>query len=288
MSKPNTIVIVTGYSGAGKSTALDTFEDAGFYCVDNMPARLVPQFLAQPGDTSAVAGWVFLLDLRDPHFLEDIDPLCQNLQKEGFNLRIVFLEADEQTLLRRFTQTRRHHPLARRGSLTEAVRAETQQLQEIRRHAHHIINTSQLSIHELKFAVLNIAQKHTAITGMAVNIVSFGFKYGAPPGVDMVMDVRFLANPFFVAELKDLDGESVEIQEFVAKDSNIWQFLTKYFDLLDLLIPLYQKEGKAYLTIAIGCTGGRHRSVAIARRVYDHLSRKLPTVRLIHRDIGYH
>jgi RNase adapter protein RapZ len=285
LSQPRTIVIVTGLAGAGKRTALDTFEDAGFYCVDNMPASLAAHFLEHADRSGPIAGWAFVMDLRDPRFLNEIDPLCQKLTNGGFRVQIVFLEANEQTLLRRYTQTRRHHPLARGGSLVEAVRGEKKQLHHVRNRADHIIDTSHLSIHELKFAVLSIAQKHTAISGMAINIVSFGFKYDTPPGVDMILDVRFLSNPFFVPELKDLDGESKEIQAYVGKDPNMAPFLEKYLDILDFLIPLYQKEGKAYLTLAVGCTGGRHRSVVVAKRIYDHVSRKQPTVRLIHRDI---
>lgn len=287
MSQPRTIIIVTGFSGSGKRTALDTFEDTGFYCIDNMPARLAAHFLDQADRNQPIAGWAFVMDLRDPRFLDDIDPLCQELIARQFRLHIVFLEAAEQTLLRRYTQTRRHHPLARGGSLVEAIRAEKLLLQALRSRADHIIDTSHFSIHELKYAVLNIAQKYTAISGMAINIVSFGFKYGTPPGVDMIMDVRFLSNPYFIPELKDLDGESDAIKAFVHNDPNLDVFLNKYIDLLDFLIPLYQKEGKAYLTLAIGCTGGRHRSVVIAKRIYEHISRTQPTVRLIHRDIRY-
>jgi RNase adapter protein RapZ len=285
LSQPRTIVIVTGLSGAGKKTALDTFEDAGFYCIDNMPTSLVTHFLEHAAYPEPIAGWAFVADLRNPRFLEEIDSLGQKLTAEGFRLQIVFLEANEQTLLRRYTQTRRHHPLARGGSLVEAVRAEKKQLQCVRKLADHIIDTSHFSIHELKFAVLSIAQKYTAISGMAINIVSFGFKYDTPPGVDMILDVRFLSNPYFIPELKDLDGESDEIQAYVGKDPNMAPFLEKYLDILDFLIPLYQKEGKAYLTLAVGCTGGRHRSVVIAKRLYEHISRRQPTVRLIHRDI---
>ncbi|MDA8142194.1 MAG: RNase adaptor protein RapZ, partial [Desulfobacteraceae bacterium] len=146
---------------------------------------------------------------------------------------------------------------------------------------------SRFSVHELKYAILGIARQHTAISGMAINVVSFGFKYGPPSEADLVMDVRFLANPFFVPELKPLDGESAAVQEYVLKDPETAIFLKSFTELLDHLIPLYEKEGKAYLTIAIGCTGGRHRSVVIAQKVYDHIQCKQPTVRLIHRDIQF-
>ncbi|MBR9982574.1 MAG: RNase adapter RapZ [Desulfatitalea sp.] len=287
---PRTIIIVTGCSGSGKSTALATFEDAGFFCVDNMPVGLMPHFAAQSGEQatdSDVAGWAFGMDLRDKHFLDRHQEMIQVLKQNGYQTVMIFLHADEQILLRRYNQTRRHHPLGRGGSLLDAVRAEKQLLQPLLKAADHVIDTSHLSVHELKFAIFNIARQHTAISGMAVNVISFGFKYGTPAEADLVMDVRFLTNPYFVPALKPLDGESKEIQDFVLKDPETGLFLKSYLKLLDQLIPLYQKEGKAYLTIAIGCTGGRHRSVVIAQKVYEHIQRIQPTVRLIHRDIRF-
>jgi UPF0042 nucleotide-binding protein len=267
------IIIVTGTSGSGKTTALAAFEDAGFYCIDNMPIQLVPNFLQMPAPAStedATAGWVLGMDLRDKSLLVHYGAL---------------MNAEEQILLRRYNQTRRHHPLGRRGSLLDAIREEKRQLQPLRDTAAYSIDTSRFSIHELKFAILNIARRHTATTGMAINVVSFGFKHGMPVEADLMMDVRFLTNPYFVTELKALDGGSKEVQDFVLKDPETELFLSVYLKLLDHLIPLYEKEGKAYLTIAIGCTGGRHRSVVIAQKIFDHIQRFQPTVRLIHRDI---
>jgi UPF0042 nucleotide-binding protein len=287
VSKQLTIVIVTGCSGSGKSTALDTFEDAGFYCVDNMPVHLIPHFLAQAEiDKDQVAGWAFGMDLRDRHFLAKVDMHLQDVRNKGYSVKIVFLEADEQTLLLRYTQTRRHHPLGRGGSLLEAIRDEKKRMQSLRKQADNIIDTSHYTVHELKFAILSIAQRITAISGMTINVVSFGFKYGTPPGADMIIDVRFLDNPYFIPELKQKTGETKEINDFINKDPKTAKFLEKYLSLLGFLIPLYEKEGKAYLTIAIGCTGGRHRSVVIASQVYDFIRQSQPGVRLVHRDIG--
>ncbi|RJQ67537.1 MAG: RNase adapter RapZ [Desulfobacteraceae bacterium] len=286
--KKRPIIIVTGTSGSGKSTALAAFEDAGFYCIDNMPVRLLPHFLQQSDldqKNGPIAGWVFGMDLRDRNFLPHCRAMIDDLKQHGHPVTLVFLEAEEQILLRRYNQTRRHHPLGHCGSLHDAIREEKKQMQPLRKEADHVIDTSRFSVHELKFAILNIARQHTAISGMAINVVSFGFKYGAIPEADLVMDVRFLSNPYFRAELKDLDGESKEIQDFVLQDPETGLFLGAYFKLLDQVIPLYEKEGKAYLTIAIGCTGGRHRSVVIAQKVYEHIKRTQPTVRLIHRDI---
>lgn len=287
MKKKPTVIILTGCSGSGKSTALDSFEDAGFYCVDNMPARVVPGFLKEMKTTAEnVAGWVFCMDLRDSAFLAFIDIALEEIKKHGFHSQIVFLDADEPTLLRRYSQTRRHHPLGRGGSLLEAVQAEKEQMRHLRSKATHIIDTTNYTVHELKFVILNIAQQYTISHGMIVNIVSFGFKYGTPPGADMIIDVRFLTNPYFIPDLKPKDGETAEIQNYVLEDPKTSQFLQKYLDLLDFLIPQYEKEGKAYLTIAIGCTGGRHRSVVIARQVYLHIQKIQPKVRLVHRDIA--
>lgn len=284
------VIIVTGTSGSGKSTALAAFEDAGFYCVDNMPIELTTQFLKHCDDNDneiQEAGWAFGMDLRDNSFLSKYRPLLDELKNSGYPAKIVFLDADEQILLRRYNQTRRHHPLGRCGSLLDAIRAEKRQLQALRKNADHVIDTSRYSVHELKYAIFGIARQHTSISGMAINVVSFGFKYGSPSEADLVMDVRFLANPFFIEELKPLDGEDQAVKDYVLQDPETEQFLKSYLQLLDHLIPLYEKEGKAYLTIAIGCTGGRHRSVVIAQKVYDHIQRKQPTVRLIHRDIQF-
>jgi UPF0042 nucleotide-binding protein len=284
--KQQNIIIITGCSGSGKTTALDTFEDAGFYCIDNMPAKMVADFLEQDRDNSEnIAGWAFVMDLRDRNFLVTYPQLRQHLVRNGYHVTIVFLDADEQVLIRRYSQTRRRHPLASGGSLVTTIRNEKTMIGPLRKDAHHIIDTTHYSVHELKFAILNIAQKHTAISGMAVNVVSFGFKHGTPPDADLVMDVRFLSNPYFIPELKSLNGESAEVREYVLNDPETIAFLGKYLDLIDYLIPRYEKEGKAYLTIAIGCTGGMHRSVVIAQKVYEHILSRQPQVGLIHRDI---
>lgn len=285
MKQPD-IIIITGCSGSGKTTALGTFEDAGFYCIDNMPVRLVASFLEETSQNSVdIAGWAFVMDLRDHHFLSDYPQLRNQLIKMGYNISIVFLHADEQVLIRRYSQTRRRHPLASGGSLVTTIRNEIKLINTLKKDADHIIDTSHYSVHELKFAILNIAQKHATSSGMVVNVVSFGYKHGTPPDADLIMDVRFLSNPYFVPALKSLNGESAQVQEFVLNDPETSIFLGKYLDLIDYLIPRYEKEGKAYLTIAIGCTGGQHRSVVIAQKVYDHIRRNQPTVGLIHRDI---
>jgi UPF0042 nucleotide-binding protein len=283
-----TIAIITGCAGSGKNTALAAFEDAGFYCVDNMPVRVMDQFLSQAADENdPCAGWAFVMDLRDRQFLKYIQGLLDTLQKSDHPFLFIFLEANEQVLLRRYNQNRRPHPLGYSSSLLEAIQAENKLIKPLRELATHTIDTSAFSVHELKFAILNIAQKYMATTEMFINVVSFGFKYGIPTHADLVVDVRFLTNPYFVPELKPLSGESQEVVDFISQDEQTQLFLEHYLTLLDYLVPLYRKEGKAYLTIAIGCTGGRHRSVMIARRVYDHLCQRSRTISLTHRDIGY-
>lgn len=286
--KQKHIIIITGFSGSGKSTALTTFEDAGFYCIDNMPIKLLGKFLTlSQKDPNRFAGWAFVMDLRDDHFLDEFSDACLILKKNGYKVHLLFLEADEQVLIQRFSQTRRRHPLVEVGSLVAAIQREGELLSHLRKEAQHLIDTTHFSVHELKFSILNIAQKYTAISGMSVNVVSFGFKRGTPPDADMIVDVRFLANPYFVPELKAKSGEDSKVQDFVLNNPDTDKFLSKYIDLLDFLIPRYDQEGKTYLTIAVGCTGGMHRSVVIAQKVYEHIQGHQHRVRLIHRDLRF-
>jgi UPF0042 nucleotide-binding protein len=285
MKKPK-IIIVTGLSGSGKSTALAALEDAGFYCVDNMPVLLLPDFLDLPNicEPGAV-GFAFGMDLREKCFLGSYQAIFEDVRVRGFELEIIFLEADEKILLRRYSQTRRHHPVARGEGILDGIRAEQRLMAVLRKSAEYVLNTSQLNVHELKAAIKNIAKKLIKLAPMRIQVLSFGFKHGIPGDADLVIDVRFLVNPYFVPELKDLDGETEAVKQFVLKNDDARLFLSKYFDLVDYLIPLYEKEGKAYLTIAIGCTGGRHRSVAIARRLYEHVQTAGREVAITHRDI---
>jgi UPF0042 nucleotide-binding protein len=263
-------------------------EDAGFYCVDNMPVALLPRFLALSFD-GETTGLALVMDLREKGFLSAFPAVLADLRRQGHRFEILFLEAEEEALLRRYSQTRRQHPLARKGGLVEAIRAEAEMLRELRQSADRVIDTSRYSVHDLRALILEIAQRYVPPVPMRVNLASFGFKFGTPRNADLVMDVRFLPNPYFVAELKPKDGEDPKIRDYVLNPEKSRLFLTKLIDLLDFLIPLYQNEGKAYLTIAIGCTGGRHRSVAVACALYDHITgTDLCTglqVEIQHRDI---
>ena len=280
------IIIISGRSGSGKSTAIAAFEDAGFYCVDNMPVVLLPEFLKLPIERAAeIAGLVFVMDLREKGFLSEYASVLESLKKNGYKYEIIFLEANEETLLQRYSQTRRHHPLSHGKSLLEGIRAEKEKLRNLRKRADIVIDTSFYNLHELKAVIFGIAQKSEKLSQIRINVMSFGFKYGIPNDADLIIDVRFLANPFFVPELKNLDGEAEETKKYVLNNNDTRVFLKKYLDLLDYLIPLYEKEGKAYLTIAVGCTGGRHRSVTIARSIFEQINRQGKQVEITHRDI---
>jgi len=279
------IFIITGLSGSGKSTAIDVMEDAGYYCVDNMPVSLLPKFLDLPLRHNAdIAGLAFVMDAREKGFIDQYAGIFETLKADGHRLEIIFLEATERDLLNRYSQTRRYHPLGRGQSLLEGIQKEKEALAPLRLTADQIVNTTGLTVHELKTVIRGLI-RHRNLARMQIHIMSFGFKYGLPEHADLMMDVRFLANPYFQPELKALDGESTRVRDFVMSDPNSGPFLEKYLDLLDYLIPLYEKEGKAYLTIAIGCTGGHHRSVTMARAVFEHILSKGAEVEISHRDI---
>ena len=280
------IFIITGLSGSGKSSAIDALEDAGFYSVDNMPVALLPKFVELPIESnSEIAGLAFVMDLRERSFLNSYPSIFETLKEKGYQFKILFLEADEDTLVKRYSQTRRHHPLAQGKSLLEGIRIEKERLKHLKSAADEIIDTSRYNIHELKSVIQNIAQQSKDSAPMSINILSFGFKYGVPHDASLIMDVRFMLNPHFIPELKALDGKDEEVKDFVLNNDNTRIFLNKFTDLLDYLIPLYEKEGKAYLTIAIGCTGGRHRSVAVAECLFKHLIKQGSKIIITHRDI---
>jgi RNase adapter protein RapZ len=283
--KNKRICIITGLSGSGKSTAVAALEDAGFYCVDNMPVDLLPKFLELPIERdSEIAGIALVMDLREKGFLDKYRSIFDRLTQNGYNFEILFLEAEEAILVQRYSTTRRQHPLSPGKRLLEGIRAEKKQLEDLRAAADLVINTSKFNVHELKSKIREIARRSKKLAPMRINVLSFGFKYGIPSDADLIMDVRFLVNPYFIPDLKELDGETQETKAFVLENPETQAFMGKYLGLLDYLIPLYEKEGKAYLTIALGCTGGRHRSVAIARAISDHIQAMGKTVTINHRD----
>jgi len=284
--KRGKIVIISGLSGSGKSTAIKALEDVGFFCVDNLPVVLLPKFLElRTGSDSEISKLALVMDIREKHFVSTYSDVLDRLGKQGYRFEILFLEASEEMLLRRYSETRMQHPLAKGGSLLEAIHNEREQLEGLKGIADKVIDTSHYNVHELKAVILGHVLKGIQTGHVEVHLLSFGYKYGIPHDADLVIDVRFLPNPYFVPELKALDGTSPKVQTFVKRWDETQIFLKKYLDLLDYLIPLYEKEGKSYLTVAVGCTGGRHRSVVIADEIFEYLNKKTDHISLVHRDI---
>lgn len=283
-------VVVTGMSGGGKSTALKMLEDAGFYCVDNLPVSLVEKFaelVIMPG--SEVGKVALGLDVRSVQFFEDATRILEKLKKSGYKLEILFMDADESVLIKRYKETRRVHPLAMDGRVEDGVRAERRVMENIRRRADYVIDTTNLLTRELKEELDRIFVENAEYNSLMVTVMSFGFKHGIPADADLVLDVRFLPNPFYVEELKRKTGNDREVQEYVMGFQEAREFMAKLTDLLQFLIPNYVKEGKYRLVIAIGCTGGKHRSVTLAGELYKHMKDKGKYgIKLYHRDIGQH
>lgn len=284
--KDHPIFIVTGLSGSGKSLALATLEDLGYLCVDNLPVALLRGFLALPAAGGAEgAGCALGMDLRDKDFLAAFGPVLAELRREGFRFEILFLEAEDAVLVRRYSATRRRHPLVKGLGLAEAIAQERRWLAPLRQAADRVIDSSRLNVHELKARIIEIARSHRELAPMQINVISFGYKYGTPPEADILLDVRFLANPYFVPELKDGHGEAAEVRDYVLNNAEAQEFLVKTMALLEFLIPLYEREGKTGLNLAVGCTGGRHRSVSMARALFERLSALRRGVELMHRDM---
>ena len=281
------IIILTGLSGSGKSTAITSLEDSGYYCVDNLPIELLLKFLELPiKSVSIISGLAFVMDLRDSSFLSQHASVFDSLHEKGYNFELIFLEADDSVLLRRFSQTRRPHPVTSNDQLIDNIREERKQLVDLRKAAHRIIDTSSYNLHDLKSEMTSIVKSSHNDDGLRLSVMSFGYKYGIPSGADLVVDVRFLQNPYFVKELKPLSGLDDGVSSFVLKNEPARIFVEKYISLLDFLIPQYQREGKSYLTIAVGCTGGRHRSVAVAAEITCYLKSVYNNhLSITHRDI---
>ncbi len=278
------VVVITGLSGSGKSTATRAFEDIGWFCVDNLPALLLPRIVdlvsAARGEEARIA---FVADVRGREFLPGVTKGIGELRQGGRSVHILFLDAPDEVLLRRFSETRRNHPLAGKGGTRGAIRRERELLRPLREAADTVLDTGGYTVHELREAVM----RRFGGTGrtMRVGILSFGYRYGVPPEADMVVDVRFLPNPNFVPSLKRLTGADPRVREYLTRHRITDRFLGRLAAFLKFLLPLYRKEGKAYFTVAVGCTGGRHRSVAVAELLAGALPGGVaPTVS--HRDIG--
>lgn len=281
------IVIITGLSGSGKSTALRALEDIGFFCVDNLPVVLLPKFISITLQSSPeIKRVAMVMDLRERSFIEKYDRIFERLKAKGYKIEILFLEASEDSLLRRFSETRRNHPLSEKSSIAEGIQLEIDTLSPLRQMADKIIDTTSTNVHQLKDAVQRNFIASTSHKRMIVNVMSFGYRYGLPADADLVMDVRFLPNPFYVEDLKSHDGHDRAVEAYVLDNPESKEFLKRTTDLMDFLIPLYDKEGKARLSIALGCTGGKHRSVVMANQLSLHLQAMKYLVHTSHRDIN--
>jgi len=279
-------VVITGMSGAGKSMVAKYMEDVGFFCVDNLPPALIPKFAEIISQSSTKFHRIALvIDVRGGELLNDIFPALSSLKQLCFNYRILFLEASDAVLIKRYKETRRTHPLAHTGRLIDGINEERKILKKIRDNADHIIDTSNLSIAKLKEEISNIFLRGIEFKGIIINIISFGFKYGIPIECDLVFDVRFIPNPYYVEELRSLTGKNEAVKNYVMNNEITKIFFDKITDLIDFLLPNYKKEGKTQLIIGIGCTGGQHRSVAIAESLYQYLLNKQNSVVIDHRDI---
>ena len=299
------VILISGLSGSGKTTAIKALEDIGFYCVDNLPILLLPKFIElceqSGGKISKVA---VVEDIRgeasyppsqqtgdtegEKDFLEDSRRIIQELKREGYPIEILFLESSDSILMRRFSETRRQHPLAVGGSIREGLRLERERLQGIRDMAHQVIDTSQLNVHQLKEKIQQYAQEGRSSGQMTVLLLSFGYSFGIPFETDLLMDVRFLPNPYFVEELKRLRGDHPKVAEYVLQWEETKEFLRYVQEFIRFLLPLYERERKTHLTIAVGCTGGRHRSIVIVNRLAemlrDELTKRGVFLSVQHRD----
>jgi UPF0042 nucleotide-binding protein len=280
------VIVITGMSGSGKSTAVRALEDEGYYCIDNLPVRLFKRFVDLVGKSGETfKGIVLVADIRGREFFKGYESAFHKITGAGHSVEIFYFDALDDILLRRFSETRRRHPADEQCSVAEAIRIERDRLSGLRQIATRVIDTSEFTIHQLKELILRIVSGEDKENQLVVEVQSFGFKYGVPLESSIIMDVRFLPNPFFVPELKGGSGLDDAVRDFVLDNVVTAQFLDHFFPLLDMLLPAHRQEGKSYLTISIGCTGGRHRSVAIAEATGMHLMETWPSVRIVHRDI---
>jgi UPF0042 nucleotide-binding protein len=279
------ILIITGLSGSGKSTVLRALEDVGYFCVDNLPLSLLQPFLHMQFEADRNRRIALVMDVRTQGFLQNYEQVFRLLEREGFRLHLIFLEAGEAALIRRFSQTRRQHPLADQESISQALKEERQSLAGLRKLAHRIIDSSSYNPHQLRELIKSQYSDLAPRERMWLHLISFAYKNGIPPEADVVMDVRFLPNPYFEEGLTHLTGDDPRVRDFVMSKPETQSFLENLFRFIDFLLPLYQKEGKSQLTLALGCTGGQHRSVVIANALGEHLAQEKLPFTLSHRDL---
>ena len=281
------VVVVTGLSGAGKTNAMDWFEDRGFYCVDNMPPALIANFIElTKSSKKQIEKAAFVFDARGGAYFSDMKEYINLLKSdENIDCRILFIEASERTLIKRFNETRRAHPLATGSTTKEVIAAEREELKEIRDLSDYIIDTTNLKVAELKQEISRIFEEGSGKSSFLINIKSFGYKRGIPIEADLVLDMRFIPNPYYLPSLKRLTGNNKKVSSYVLRQKVTQDFIKAELEMLEMLIPAYIKEGKYHLNIAFGCTGGQHRSVATADEVAKELRAKGYRVTLEHRDI---
>jgi len=279
------ILIITGLSGSGKSTAVRALEDEGFFCLDNLPVTLFPTFIELVDNSKErVRDVGLVMDIRGRDFLKGYEKIIQEIGETGHSVEILFLDATDEVLIRRFSETRRRHPALEGGSVSEGIRFEREQLAGLRRIATTLIDTSELNVHQLKELIIARIKGEQGAREMTVHLESFGYRFGIPLEADMVMDVRFLPNPHFIPELKKFSGLDPKVRDFVLEKTDTRIFLEKFQEMMEFLLPGYRREGKSYLTVSIGCTGGRHRSVVVVEALRDFFTRKNVNLRITHRD----
>ncbi|MDR1922390.1 MAG: RNase adapter RapZ [Candidatus Adiutrix sp.] len=280
------LIVITGLSGSGKSTALKALEDNGYLTIDNLPIVLLPKVLAIRRESGGFIRLAVGMDAREPELAARHQSVFREVRDMGYEVELIFIEADDDALVKRFSETRRPHHMAPSGDIISGIRAEREYLLPLRREAGEIINSSLLTAAKLRETIIDRFSQEGEKRSMAVEVLSFGFKNGLPPEADLMVDVRFLPNPFYVGELRNLDGRDRAIIDYVMAAPEAQGFLDRFMALLTYLLPLYQKEGKSYLTIAVGCTGGQHRSVAVAGFLWEAVCRIFDgNIHLRHRDI---
>ena len=291
------VVVITGLSGSGMSSATDAFEDLGYFCVDNLPLTLLPTFarLVKPEDEEDVGEGTdkphikraaLVINIREGRFLSEFERQIARLRREtGLDVAVIFFEASDQGLQRRFSETRRPHPYASGDGLAASIRAEREAMAQIRAHADLIIDTTEHTVHTLRRYLVERFSPHAAGATMRVQVLSFGHKYGGPRDIDLLFDVRHLPNPHFEPELRPFSGSDARVARYIKSKPETAETLRRFGDLIDYLLPLYKREGKSYVTIGVGCTGGRHRSVMTANELGRHLRRGGYDVTVVHRDL---
>ncbi|MDD6648226.1 MAG: RNase adapter RapZ [Firmicutes bacterium] len=278
-------VIITGLSGAGKTQAIDCLEDMGYYCIDNMPPALIRSFIDLTANGKGIDKAAFIIDVRGGSLFDDLKESLDELKKDDIDYKILYLEASDSTLIRRYNETRRTHPLAEGGSVSSGLKKEREMLQELRDQADYIIDTSNMKTAQLWAEIKQIITSGESQKSFTINITSFGYKRGTPMAGDMVFDMRFIPNPYYVKSLRPLTGNNAKVSRYVLKHQVTQDFIEKALDMVEMLIPFYIKEGKYSLNICIGCTGGHHRSVAVANELNRRLRQMGKRTTLEHRDL---